>query len=208
VSHGGRLNPHGDQDMRPTGDYPDRALSAASGVDPEAAWYVGPPWRLAMAGACIALAAACAPPHASTPMAAYSRLLDVLRVGELRTAMNALITPDDVALQQRMERELRRTAQDLTEGFASIEPVEEHVDGDWALVVTRVVRRADTDTLVQIRDEYLYLQDGRWKVVPESLRSDSAVRPLVDESVDRLFQWFRENRAELERRYGGTPTMG
>jgi hypothetical protein len=194
--------------MRPTGFHPDRALSAASGVDPEAAWHVGVPWRRALVGVGIAIVVACAPPRASTPMEAYARLLDVLRVGELGTAMNALIAPEDVALQQRMERELRRTAQDLTEGFVSIEPVEDRIDGNWALVVTRVVRPREADTLVQVRDEFLYQQDGRWKLVPEALRSDSAVHPLVDESADRLFQWFREHRSELEQRYGGAPAPG
>lgn len=191
---------------RPTGDDPGRAQAAASGIAPEAARCVGAPWPRTLVGAMVALAVACGSPQQSSPAEAYTQFLDMLRVGEMGAAMDALLTPDDVALRQRMERGLRHTAQELTEGVAAIEPVEQRIDGDWALVVTRIERPRGADTLVQVRDEYLYRQDGQWKVVPEAVRTDPAVRPLVNASLERLFQWFREHREELDGQYGGRVT--
>lgn len=147
---------------------------------------------------------ACAgPPEADTPTAAYERLLDELRLGEFGPAMDALLTPQDVALRQRLERELRRTGQELTESIAQIEPVEERIDGRWAIVVTLIERPRGADTTRFVRDEYLYREDGGWKLVPEAIRSDPAVQPLVDAAAQRLFDWYRGHREELEARYAG-----
>jgi hypothetical protein len=75
------------------------------------------------------------------------------------------------------------------------------VDGRWAVVVTLIERPRGRDTTRFVRDQYLYRENGGWKVVPEAIRSDPAVQPLVDASAQRLFDWYRAHRAELEARY-------
>ncbi len=69
--------------------------------------------------------------------------------------------------------------------------------GDWAVVMTKMTLSVNGKINQRLRDQFCYRQDGKWKVVPEGVRSDPAVKPLANEDAHALLEWYRHEAKNL-----------
>jgi hypothetical protein len=61
-----------------------------------------------------------------------------------------------------------------------------------------------------VRDEFVHRSGDQWMIVPETVRADEAIKPLLNDDFLALLKWYRENRVRLEEEYlsadaGGSP---
>ncbi len=134
-------------------------------------------------------------------MDAMDAFLQRLKSGDRIVAQQSVLAPSDAKLRQVLEDDLQRTIDHWKLGTLWIESLESRVAGDWALVVTRVTMRRDGRMDMTLRDEFVRRTDGQWKIAPMVVRSDAAIRPLINDDFKSLLKWFRENRVRLEDAY-------
>ena len=75
------------------------------------------------------------------------------------------------------------------------------VQGKWAVVASRIETTSGGKKEKIIRDELMFNQKGQWKVVPEALRLDPSVRPLLDDDMKALFKRYRANVDDLRKKH-------
>jgi hypothetical protein len=53
----------------------------------------------------------------------------------------------------------------------------------------------------RLREEILLRKDGAWFIIPEALRSDAAVKGILEEHAKRLFEAFRKRLPALREKH-------
>jgi predicted lipid-binding transport protein (Tim44 family) len=122
---------------------------------------------------------------------AFGSILDALQGGEVESALKRVLTPSEPQRRQRAGTELGRLAEKLGAGDVTIEVGEARVQGAWAVVDTTITLSEDGETQTMRREQFLLRHNGAWWLVPELIRSDPAVRPLLDADFRALFEWYR-----------------
>lgn len=115
-------------------------------------------------------------------------LADALKAGDADQAMSYFLTPSEDRYRERLQQEVAQMAATGGAGELTYDVGDGKMQGDWAvLAVTFKTPQGE-----QRRDTFLYLQDGEWKLVPEGIRGDEAIRPLFDDDAQALLDWYRE----------------
>ena len=142
-------------------------------------------------------------PHASPgdPVDVMNQVYKTLRAGDLAKAEVAFIQPTDKRLIKRLKKSIAETATTMRKGELAMKAVFSRVQGKWAVVVSRIEQTHGGKKERIIRDEFMLNQKGKWRVAPEALRLDPAVRPLLDDDMKALFKWYRANVDDLRKKH-------
>jgi hypothetical protein len=127
--------------------------------------------------------------------------LQHLKSGSRVEAETAVLAPSDANRRETLRKSLERTIAQWKSGALWMDSVETHIAGDWALAVMLVTMRRNERTDLAVRDEYLFRQNGQWKIALEVVRADAAIRPLMNDDFRALHEWFRKSRVRLEEEY-------
>ena len=123
------------------------------------------------------------------PAEVFQAILSALRAGDVDAALDHVLTPSDAQRQARVATDLAKLAELLESGAVEITTDETRTQGDWAVVVSLIAQPAN-ETVTR-RDQFLLRRGNDWKLAPEAVRGDPAVRPLIDDDFKTLFAWFR-----------------
>ena len=135
------------------------------------------------------------------PVSFMNQVYKALRKGNLAKAEAAFITPTDERLSKKLKKSIDMTSTTMQSGELVMKAVFSRVKGNWAVVVSRIETKNRGKKESIIRDEFMLKQKGKWRVVPEALRSDPAVRPLLDDDMKSLFKWYRANVDDLRKKH-------
>ncbi len=142
-------------------------------------------------------------PAAPDPTAAMNAFFAAMRAGDLEAAYGFVLTPSDRGLQDLVRKQVAKMAEMLVDGTMEITTVEKRAEQDWAIVVARLQIAQNGQTSARISEQFMVLQDGQWKIVPSTIRTDPAIKPLLDQDYDRLMGWYQQNKPQLEQQYLG-----
>ena len=135
------------------------------------------------------------------PTEALNQYYELLEAGDIRQAETLTLMPGEERRMDRLRQELRRTSKSMRSGVVQLDALEFKVQNDWAVVVTRTEVDQGESPRRLVREEFLFLQDGFWKIAPEAVRSDSLVAPLINEDMKDLFRWYRSVQSNFEEKY-------
>lgn len=145
-------------------------------------------------------------PQEADPAVAMTQFISAMQAGNLDAANEQILVPSAPARQELVRKQVAKMAEQLIEGTLQFELVQTRVDGDWALAVAHLTVSQNGRTSERISEQYMVLHEGQWKVVPETIRDDPAVQPLIGQSYYTLRTWYGQQRPEFERRHLQTLT--
>ncbi len=140
-------------------------------------------------------------PQEINPQEVVSGFLATLTAGDLATAEQAIFTPSEVEWQEMVQKQVAKLHDELKTGIRQIEYLEDRQEGDWLLVVARVVTQRDGASEQKVSDQYFYRDGNQWKMMPETVRTHAGGAEKVNANFDALAQWYQDNKADLEQRH-------
>ncbi|MCA9248821.1 MAG: hypothetical protein KDA42_16960 [Planctomycetales bacterium] len=141
------------------------------------------------------------PSETAEPDATAQEFLTAMRSGELATASRMIFEPTEPQWRDMVNKQVDKLHAEMSQGVTQIEVLEPRQQGNWVLVVCKVTTNRDGASRDRVSDQYFYLTDTGWKMMPETVRTDSAGQALVNADFDQLAQWYRDNKLSLEQKY-------
>ncbi|MFC2172679.1 hypothetical protein ACFLU6_08615 [Acidobacteriota bacterium] len=160
---------------------------------------------IAMFGACTGEKSSRLPGVA--PKVALAEFYRIVKAGEIEKAEALVLEPSEDWCKTDLKRNIEMAAQMMGSGNLVMETLDDKVRGNWAVVITRLEMVKNEETYRRLRDEFMYNRDGQWLAVPEGVRSDPAIKPLLDDDFHKLFEWYRKNQQDLSDQYIKPPAQ-
>lgn len=134
------------------------------------------------------------------PIEALGAVFELLAAGDVESAVARVIEPGNEEMRGPVVRELGAYGKRLADGSVTIERLEQYVQGDWAVVVTRQT----TDGRVALQEWYLHRYEDSWlAVVVQDRKGDPWLAARFDGDYHDVESWFLQNRAALRAKYAG-----
>ena len=140
-------------------------------------------------------------PATADPQVAAQEFLGEVRSGNLATAARMIFPPADPQWQDMVQKQVEKLHAEIEAGVTTIEVLEPRRQGNWVLVVCKVTKSRNGDLQDRVSDQYFCLVDNDWKMMPETVRNDSAGQTLVNADFNDLAQWYQDNKPSLQQKY-------
>jgi hypothetical protein len=127
--------------------------------------------------------------------------LALLREGESVEADQFLFAASNPAKAELARKQIAQLGERLADGSVRIETLLTRRQGPWALVVVHITTRRGGRTSERVSNQFLYNRSGQWKLVPETIRDDPAVAPLLGQGYETLLNWYQSNKLAMEKQY-------
>jgi hypothetical protein len=125
----------------------------------------------------------------------------LLREGETAEADQFILMPSNPAKRELARKQVAQMGARLADGSMKIETLLTRRQGDWALVAVHITMNRGGKTSERVSNQFMYNLEGQWKLVPETIRDDPAVAPLLNQDFQALKNWYQSNKPALEKQY-------
>ena len=135
------------------------------------------------------------------PAAAMQDFFAAMRAGDIDSAYEFMATPLEPANRELLRAQIAKMVEMLIDGSMQIEIVETRAQDDWTLLVARIAVTDAGQTSERVSDQFMVLQNGKWRVVPATMRTDPAIKPLLNPNFEALQTWYQQNKPDLQRQF-------